>query len=60
MMCSSFIYLLTRYFGNIDMLMQDIRLLVWPMFMGHHFCTILVSEYVFWFANYTKKQGTMC
>jgi hypothetical protein len=24
---------------------------------GTSFYTILVSEYVFWFASYTKKQG---
>jgi hypothetical protein len=41
-MCSSFNYLLTRYFGCIDMLMQDNRPLIWPKVMGHCFAQ-------FWF-----------
>jgi hypothetical protein len=33
------------YFGCIDMLIQDVRLFIWPMFMGHRLYIILVSKY---------------
>jgi hypothetical protein len=39
------------------MLMQDVKPFIWPIFMGHHLFTILILEYVFWFASYTKKHG---
>jgi hypothetical protein len=48
------------YFDHIDMLMQDVRPCMWPMFMGHRLYAILVSEYVFYFASYTRKIGGMC
>jgi hypothetical protein len=48
------------YFSYIDMLMQDVRPFIWPMFMGHRFYIILVLEYVFWFASYTRKHGGIC
>jgi hypothetical protein len=52
MMCSSFNYLLTRYFDCIDMLMQGIRPLIWLMFMRHHFAQ-------FWFQNmFSGLQAT--
>jgi hypothetical protein len=52
-MADEVLIFIINYFGCIDMLMQDIRPLIWTMFMGHRFTQ-------FWFQNmFSGLQATL-